>query len=114
MRASVIIPCRNGERIVREAVRSALAQSEAPLEVIVVDDASTDGTSQAAREAGARVIVSTVMHGRGAASGVSVEEPYVFVYELRDGFVVEGWEYKTTQEALDAGRSKERAASGES
>jgi glycosyltransferase involved in cell wall biosynthesis len=59
MRASVIIPCRNGERIVAEAVRSALSQGEPPLEVIVVDDASTDATSQAARSAGARVLRQT-------------------------------------------------------
>jgi ketosteroid isomerase-like protein len=49
-----------------------------------------------------RVIVSTVMHGRGAASGARVEEAYVFLYELRDGVVVEGWEYRTRQEALKA------------
>ncbi|HLN56982.1 MAG TPA: glycosyltransferase [Thermoanaerobaculia bacterium] len=53
MRASVIIPCRNGERIVAEAVRSALTQTEPPLEILVVDDASTDGTARAARSAGA-------------------------------------------------------------
>src|SRR5437868_4256182 len=48
------------------------------------------------------VIVSTVMHGRGATSGASVDDAYVFVYKLRDGVVVEGWEYRTRQEALDA------------
>src|SRR2546426_2930362 len=36
-----------------------------------------------------RVIVSTVMHGRGATSGASVDDTYVFVYKLRDGVVVE-------------------------
>ena len=51
---------------------------------------------------GDRVIASTMMHGRGAASGASVEDAYVVVYRLRDGLVVEGWEYKTEQEALDA------------
>jgi ketosteroid isomerase-like protein len=53
-------------------------------------------------DAGDWVIASTMMHGRGAASGVSVEEAYVFVYRLRDGLVVEGWEYRTEQEALKA------------
>ena len=48
------------------------------------------------------VIASTVMHGRGAASGASVDDAYVFVYKLRDGLVVEGWEYRTEQEALKA------------
>jgi ketosteroid isomerase-like protein len=53
-------------------------------------------------DVGDRVIVSTIMHGRGAASGADVDDTYVFVYKLRDGLVVEGWEYRTRQEALDA------------
>ena len=42
MRISVIIPCRNGERIVPDAVRSALEQSEKPLEVIVSEGSLGD------------------------------------------------------------------------
>jgi ketosteroid isomerase-like protein len=53
-------------------------------------------------DVGDRVIASTMMRGRGAASGVSVEDAYVFVYRLRDGLVVEGWEYRTEQQALKA------------
>src|SRR5947209_10887775 len=53
-------------------------------------------------DAGDRVVASTMMHGRGAASGASVEDAYVIVYRLRDGLVVEGWEYRTEQEALKA------------
>src|ERR1700730_10001598 len=53
-------------------------------------------------DVGDRVIASTMMHGRGAASGVSVEDAYVFVYRLRDGLVVEGWEYRTWTEAVEA------------
>jgi ketosteroid isomerase-like protein len=53
-------------------------------------------------DVGNRVIASTMIHGRGAASGASVEDAYVVVYRLRDGLVVEGWEYRTEQEALKA------------
>ena len=53
-------------------------------------------------DVGDRVIASTMIHGRGAASGASVEDAYVNVYRLRDGLVVEGWEYRTEQEALKA------------
>jgi ketosteroid isomerase-like protein len=53
-------------------------------------------------DAGDHVIASTVLHGRGSASGADVNDAYVFVYKLGDGLIVEGWEYRTKQEALEA------------
>lgn len=57
-------------------------------------------------DVGDHVIASTVLHavlrGQGSASA-GVSDTYVFVYKLRDGLVVEGWEYRTKQEALEAG-----------
>lgn len=41
---SVIIPAFNAEKFLRETLESALGQTVPPLEVIVVDDGSTDGT----------------------------------------------------------------------
>jgi glycosyltransferase involved in cell wall biosynthesis len=43
---SVVMPCHNAARFVRDALESALRQSYAHLEVIVVDDGSTDDTSR--------------------------------------------------------------------
>ena len=40
---SSIIPCWNAERYVAEAIESALGQTYRPVEVIVIDDGSTDG-----------------------------------------------------------------------
>src|SRR5262245_34967109 len=48
------------------------------------------------------VLASTVMHGRGSASGADVSDVYVFVYRLRDRLVVEAREYRTREEALKA------------
>ena len=43
---SVIIPAYNRAHYIREAIESALQQSHRPLEIIVVDDGSTDETPQ--------------------------------------------------------------------
>lgn len=47
-KVSVVIPCYNQGRYLGEAIESALAQTEAPIEVIVVDDGSTDDTARVA------------------------------------------------------------------
>ena len=52
---SCIIPVYNGERYLREAIDSVLAQAHRPLEIIVVDDGSTDGTADVAAGYGARL-----------------------------------------------------------
>ncbi len=41
---SCVVPVFNGERYLREALESILAQTYRPLEIIVADDGSTDGT----------------------------------------------------------------------
>jgi 4,4'-diaponeurosporenoate glycosyltransferase len=55
---SVIIPARNEEHNLPTLLRSLASQPVKPLEVIVVDDASTDGTAELARQLGAMVISS--------------------------------------------------------
>jgi glycosyltransferase involved in cell wall biosynthesis len=46
---SVVLAVRNGERYLAEALESVLVQEYRPIEVIVVDDGSTDGTQEVAR-----------------------------------------------------------------
>ncbi|MCB2067839.1 MAG: glycosyltransferase family 2 protein [Erythrobacter sp.] len=67
-RTSVIIPAYNSAASVGVAIESALAQTRAPLEVIVVDDGSTDDTAQVIAAFGERVVHLTQANaGQGAA-----------------------------------------------
>jgi glycosyltransferase involved in cell wall biosynthesis len=88
MRASVIIPCRNAERTVGDAVRSALDQTEPPLEVIVVDDASDDRSADAARAAGARVLRNSRRRNAGGARNVGMEAARGDAYAFLDADAV--------------------------
>jgi glycosyltransferase involved in cell wall biosynthesis len=52
---SIIIPCYNTEAFVAKAIESALSQSYDPIEVIVVDDGSTDDSLNVIESFGDRI-----------------------------------------------------------
>lgn len=65
---SVLIPAWDAEPWLAEAIESALAQTHPRLEVVVVDDGSSDGTNQVLREFGERIRWERAPHrGAGAA-----------------------------------------------
>lgn len=66
---SVVIPVRDGLPDVLDAVESALAQSVAPAEIVIVDDGSTDGSADAVeRRFGERVRLVRGRFGSAAAA----------------------------------------------
>src|ERR671931_1849866 len=52
---SAIIPARDAERYLTRAIDSVLAQTYAPIEIIVIDDGSRDATPDVARQYGERL-----------------------------------------------------------
>lgn len=82
---SFIIPAHNeaeGLGATLQAVRSAAAETGVPHEVIVVDDASSDGTSERAETAGARVVriaARQIAAARNAGAAVARGDTLVFV-----------------------------------
>jgi glycosyltransferase involved in cell wall biosynthesis len=57
---SVVLPVHNGERYLAQAIESALRQSVDPLELIVVDDASSDRSGEIVRGYGDRLVYHPV------------------------------------------------------
>ncbi|MEV0273380.1 glycosyltransferase [Hamadaea sp. NPDC050747] len=64
---SVIVPCHNSRKTLALCVEAALTQTYAEIEVIVVDDASTDDSAAIAEGLGATVVRMPVNGGAGLA-----------------------------------------------
>jgi len=67
---SVVVPVYNQGEYVRSAVESVLAQAYSPLELIVVDDGSTDDTAQVLRDFEGRAQLIR-QENRGAAAALN-------------------------------------------
>jgi glycosyltransferase involved in cell wall biosynthesis len=72
---SCIVPTFNGETYLRQAIDSILAQAHRPIEVIIADDGSTDGTKHIAMSYGAPVrCVSQPNAGPASARNLGIRE----------------------------------------
>jgi glycosyltransferase involved in cell wall biosynthesis len=72
---SIIIPVYNCEQYVAEAIESVLAQTYCPIEVIVVDDGSTDGSADVIKHFDSSVrYIFQQRGGLGAALNKGIEE----------------------------------------
>jgi glycosyltransferase involved in cell wall biosynthesis len=68
---SIVIPCFNGARYVSRAIESALAQREIDVEVVVVDDGSTDESPTIIEAFGQHVqSIRTNNHGAACARNI--------------------------------------------
>lgn len=95
---SVIIPSYNRIRFIEEAVRSACLQSYSPLEVVVVDDGSTDGSYELLSKLSDELKFTLLSHadrankGQSAAINLGLKESkgeFVAVLDSDDKFAPE-------------------------
>ena len=90
MQLSVVIPAHNAERCIAATVRSALSSDLSDLEVVVVDDGSSDRTVEVVRNIGdTRVVVQQISASGGPARprNVGIERaraPYIALLDADD------------------------------
>ncbi len=75
MTVTACVPCYNNESTVGDSVRSLLEQSRASdvIEVLAIDDGSTDQTAVKAKLGGATVVSMGTNQGRGAVRARAIE-----------------------------------------
>jgi glycosyltransferase involved in cell wall biosynthesis len=71
---SVIVPVRDMEQYLGEALRSVLAQTYRPLELIVIDDGSRDGSARVARSFPEVNLLEQENRGVAAARNRGIEQ----------------------------------------
>lgn len=90
---SVVIPVYNGERYLAQAIESILAQSEPSIQIIVIDDGSTDRTKEVLTRFKEKVQYHFQERSGQAAArnrGVSVAEGPFLAFLDADDLWVEG------------------------
>lgn len=90
---SVIVPTFNRAGSLRESLRSILDERDVDLEVVVVDDGSSDDTAAVAAACGPRVRVVSQDHAGSAAArnrGIEVSTKPLVAFQDSDGVALPG------------------------
>src|SRR6266446_7065204 len=90
MRVSIVIVNHNYARFLKQAIESALAQTYADTEVIVIDDGSTDDSSEVIRSYG-NLIIAVLKNNAGQLScytrGLAVSTGDLVLYLDADDYL---------------------------
>ena len=95
-KVTVIIPCYNREKFVKATIDSALSQTYPNIEIVAVDDGSTDGTRHVLEKYGERIKIlehpGCINKGQSAAINLamrSTDSEYVAILDSDDVWVPE-------------------------
>ncbi len=108
---SVIIPCLNNLGFTKKTLEGVLSKTQVPFEIIVVDNGSSDGTSEYLEgmksEAGIRVIRNSLNRGAPAAfnQGIRVASSRYIIFLNNDTIVTESWTGKMLEKFLNIPRA---------
>jgi glycosyltransferase involved in cell wall biosynthesis len=91
---TAVVPAYNEAEHIESCIRSLLAQDFGPLEIVVIDDGSSDGTAELAASLGARVIRSG-HKGPGAARNTGVKSASGNIVVLVDADMTFAADYVT-------------------
>ncbi len=116
MPVSAYIPCYNNRGTLAEVIASVRQQTVPVDDILVVDDASTDGSPEVAQAEGARVVIQSSNLGRGPARRRGMDEtsaPFVVCCDatnvLPPDFVARGLKWMERPEVAAAyGRISQR------
>lgn len=88
---SIIIPVKNGSNYIKEAIENIKKQNM-NVEIIVVDDASSDNTSKIAEALGCKVIKHEVSKGQvaGKNTGIKAANGKYIMFHDHDDIMTEG------------------------
>ncbi len=104
-RVSVVIPARNDAPALERCLRALARQTRAPLEVVVVDNASVDATAEVARRHGARVVrESRVGIPMAAAAGYDAARGEIIARLDADSVPAADWVERLTTALADPRR----------
>jgi glycosyltransferase involved in cell wall biosynthesis len=83
MKLSIVIPCYNETKTIRTIVDRVRAAPVASMEIIIVDDCSTDGTREILRTEIAPLVAKIIYHavnqGKGAALRTGIAAALIFL-----------------------------------
>jgi cellulose synthase/poly-beta-1,6-N-acetylglucosamine synthase-like glycosyltransferase len=68
MKITILIPCHNEEKSIKECISSCLNQTVPPYQILVVNDGSTDGSAEALKSFGDKIDVITIPVATGNKS----------------------------------------------
>lgn len=96
---SVVIPAHNASRTIADQIEALISQSDGSFEIVLVDNASSDGTTEAALKASGGMTIKTVFESRRGINfarnaGIEVAEGEVILLADADDIVGKDWVQK--------------------